>query len=210
MSDKQYLTSDVVIIGAGLAGLSAAEQLVRSGYKVIIAEGRGRVGGRVKTIKIADTEVDAGATWIGPHHTAVRELANRLGVQIIPQFHTGKCVLSFDGKRQDENESAFAYGPANDLSRVAISLETLADAVPVAAPWEHPDIDYLESMSFSEWLATVKAAEETRTFFNVLSLVHWGGPRYRRVAVECHSLHQMFRQFRGYAQGRGWRSTGQD
>ena len=176
MSDKQHLSSDVVIIGAGLAGLSAAEPLVRAGYNVIVVEGRDRVGGRVKTIKIADTEVDAGATWIGPHHTAVRELANRLGVRLIPQYHAGKSVLSFDGMRQDENGSAFASGPDHDLSRIALSLETLADAVPVAAPWEHPDVDYLESMSFSEWLTTVEASVETCTFFNVLSLVHWGAP----------------------------------
>lgn len=176
MSDKLNLSSDVVIIGAGLAGLAAAELLTRSGYDVIIVEGRDRVGGRVKTINVADTEVDAGAAWVGPHHTAVRGLASRMGVRLIPQYHSGKSVLSFDGKRQDENESAFASGLANDLSRVALSLETLADAVPVAAPWEHPNVDYLESMSFGEWLATVKAAEETLAFFNVLSLVHWGAP----------------------------------
>ncbi len=44
MSDQNIF--DVVVVGAGIAGLTAARELTRSGYKVLVIEARDRVGGR--------------------------------------------------------------------------------------------------------------------------------------------------------------------
>lgn len=55
---------DVVVVGAGLAGLTAADELTRAGYTVIVLEGRDRIGGRVRDAEIAGVAVDAGATWV--------------------------------------------------------------------------------------------------------------------------------------------------
>lgn len=46
--------------------------------------------------------MDAGATWVAPGHTAVRDLARRLDCEFVPQFHEGKGVMSFGGKRRVE------------------------------------------------------------------------------------------------------------
>lgn len=176
MSETTHLESDVVIIGAGLAGLTAADKLTQAGYRVIIVEGRDRVGGRVKTIAVAGLEVDAGATWVGPHHAAIRDLACRLDTSFIPQFRAGKCVFSFDAERHVEDEASQAPWVTNDLYRAFGAIQALADDIPVSAPWEHPDAAYLETLSLSEWLTSISTLESTRKFFNVLSLVHWGAP----------------------------------
>ena len=66
---------DVAVLGAGLAGLSAARDLKRSGADVIVLEARGRVGGRVEAVMLPDgRSVEAGGEVFGPGHTAYGEL----------------------------------------------------------------------------------------------------------------------------------------
>lgn len=62
-SDKDK-TYDVIVIGAGIAGLEAAHELDSEGMDVMILEARDRIGGRVNTIHYADTSFDLGASWI--------------------------------------------------------------------------------------------------------------------------------------------------
>ncbi|MEP7325884.1 MAG: NAD(P)/FAD-dependent oxidoreductase [Gemmatimonadota bacterium] len=75
---------DVIVVGAGLAGLAAAERLARAGKKLTVLEARSRVGGRVWTRWESGLEypIDLGAEWIGPggvfdllqqHHTPLEE-----------------------------------------------------------------------------------------------------------------------------------------
>ena len=54
----------VIIIGAGLAGLSASKEFTKLGVQSLILEARDRVGGRINTISFGDGVVDAGASWI--------------------------------------------------------------------------------------------------------------------------------------------------
>ena len=56
--------ADVVIVGAGLSGMHAAELLRDLGMKVIVLEANGRAGGRVQTIQTVDGPIDVGASQI--------------------------------------------------------------------------------------------------------------------------------------------------
>jgi monoamine oxidase len=71
------------VVGAGLAGLSAADELRRAGVEVIVLEARDRVGGRVWSRELENgAVVEMGAEFILPGNTAVRDLAERLGLDL--------------------------------------------------------------------------------------------------------------------------------
>lgn len=167
---------DVVVIGAGLAGLAAADHLTTAGHDVVVLEGRDRVGGRLHTTEVAGVKVDAGATWVAPGHTAVRDLAARLGLQFVPQFHQGKGILDFGGNARVESLTAMAPWVMLDITRVMNSLQKMVDALPMTAQWEHPRAAHYDSMSYGQWLTSVRALNNTRKFMDMISRVHWGTP----------------------------------
>jgi monoamine oxidase len=71
----------VVVLGAGLAGLTAARELDAAGHEVVVLEARDRVGGRVWSRELDNgAVVEMGAEFILPGNTAVRELADELGL----------------------------------------------------------------------------------------------------------------------------------
>jgi monoamine oxidase len=88
---------DVVIAGAGLAGLTAAVALHDAGRSVAVVEARAHVGGRIKTLTDGDLCLDLGATWHWTNQPAVRELAARLRMAVFPQFRAGRAVVEEDG-----------------------------------------------------------------------------------------------------------------
>ena len=59
-------TADVIVVGAGLAGLNAARKLVQQGLTVRVLEARDEVGGRTKTVQINGHAFDVGGQWTGP------------------------------------------------------------------------------------------------------------------------------------------------
>ena len=84
--EKQYLESDIVIIGAGLTGLTLAYLLRHSGMKVTIVEARDRIGGRIFTKGYENNQpLEMGATWLGHQHGRLKELLQELGISTFDQ-----------------------------------------------------------------------------------------------------------------------------
>ena len=74
-----------VVIGGGLAGLSAALRLSRGGWKVTVLEARTRAGGRVHTYRFPeapDLSCEMGGEWIGRDHRRMRLLCSELGLEL--------------------------------------------------------------------------------------------------------------------------------
>ena len=72
---------DVIIIGAGISGLAAANNLILNGFNVLILEGRERIGGRIHSESFANAIIDLGASWIhGVEENPITRLAKKHGI----------------------------------------------------------------------------------------------------------------------------------
>ncbi|BCO33973.1 oxidoreductase [Mycobacterium heckeshornense] len=90
---------DVVVVGAGLAGLVAARDVMRSGLQVAVVEARDRVGGRVLNAQLpGGAPIEVGGQWVGPGQTEILDLIAELGLSLFPTHTQGRKVLDFDGR----------------------------------------------------------------------------------------------------------------
>ncbi len=126
---------DVIVVGAGIAGLSAARSLIAAGRSVLVLEARDRVGGRLDAID----GLDLGATWFWPGETRVAALADDLGLTRFEQHLDGNARYQDPAGTQElrgnpiDVASYRIVGGAASLARAAASA--LPDgAVQVGAP----------------------------------------------------------------------------
>ncbi|EFN59192.1 hypothetical protein CHLNCDRAFT_50047 [Chlorella variabilis] len=86
---------DVVVVGAGMAGIAAARTLAEAGLRVLVLEGRDRAGGRLASIQVLGGFVDAGAMWIheGQPGNALYDLALGMGLAVSPQQNYNSLTI---------------------------------------------------------------------------------------------------------------------
>lgn len=98
--------AEVLVIGAGLAGLSAARKLAAGGKKVIVLEGRDRVGGRVWTDRSLGSPFDLGASWIhGASGNPLTKMAKKLGVVTAESDYGNVHIFDHDGKKLSDKKA---------------------------------------------------------------------------------------------------------
>ncbi|AGB21928.1 monoamine oxidase [Mycobacterium sp. JS623] len=167
---------DVVVVGAGFAGLSAARDLVRLGHDVVVLEGRDRVGGRSSTARIADTPVDLGGTFVGPTQDAVIALAKELGCEMVRTYSRGKNLIRWHGKVRSYRSTIpkLSIIELLDVSRIQWRFERVCRRVPVDKPWTSSIAEILDSKTLDEWLRYVHASASTRNLMAIMSRVTWG------------------------------------
>jgi monoamine oxidase len=168
--------ADVVIVGAGFAGLSAARDLVRLGHDVVVLEGRDRVGGRSATTTIAGTPVDVGGTFVGPTQDAVIALAKELGCQTVPTHSHGKNLIRWRGRVRSYRSTIpkLSIIELLDVSRIQWRFERVCRRVPVNEPWTSSIADILDSKTLDQWLRYVHAGASTRDLMAIVARVTWG------------------------------------
>src|SRR3954447_3482859 len=130
---------DVAIVGAGLAGLTAARELTRAGHEVCVLEARDRVGGRTLNHHISKGVIaEAGGEFIGPTQNHIAALAKEVGVKTFKTYNQGEDVLYARG--QLSRYAANGLPPDPDVQQAVIAavtgLDAMAAEVPVKAPWK--------------------------------------------------------------------------
>lgn len=143
----------VIVIGAGLAGLSAAHQLQRSGHEVTILEARLRAGGRVMTLRhpFADgLYAEAGGEWINSAHQEIISLIRDMGLQLREGY--GKAGL-FRRQQLMSFDEALTRFPG--LSRLQQATDELKQGIDV---FDLPSRSARQNLDKIDYLAYLRSA----------------------------------------------------
>lgn len=155
----------VVVVGAGLAGLTAACDLAAAGIDTTVLEARNRVGGRTRGIEVAPgSTVDAGAGYLGERHTELHAMLARLGLKTTPTTMVGASRFAL-GSRDDTRSGRFPPLNAVALGEMFDLLDQLTTAVRVDVPWLTPDAADWDSLTAAEWAEQNLRHPDARLFF---------------------------------------------
>ncbi|HET9152501.1 MAG TPA: FAD-dependent oxidoreductase [Solirubrobacterales bacterium] len=183
----EQLEADVVIVGAGLAGLVAARQLVAAGVRPLVVEARERVGGRLLNHEIGEGKiVEVGGQWTGPAQDRIAALAAELGVGTFPTYDEGRDVLEMNGRRTTfTGFDDIGVGLLRDLSRAMsplalidfeqgrLRLDRMAKQVPLEAPWQAPKARPWDGQTFATWVRRNVRTAAGRSLFELLTEAVW-------------------------------------
>lgn len=161
---RERQEADVVVVGAGLAGLSAARRLHAAGRHVIVLEARERVGGRVHDHRLPDgSAVELGGLYCTPRedgtvaNDAILELASELGVEAFAAHADGDRLLRLDGRthryggRHRDALPRRAIPGALEFVLARRRLDRLAERVDADAPWALAGARRIDRQTLGAW-----------------------------------------------------------
>jgi len=157
------LNRDVVVVGAGPSGLTAARELKKAGLTVAVLEARDRVGGRTWTDTVDGAMLEIGGQWVSPDQTALLELLAELNLETYPRYRDGESIyIGADGAAVRYTGDTFPVDAdtAVEMDRLVALLDGLAAEIGPTEPWAHPKARELDTISFHHWLRQNSANEE--------------------------------------------------
>src|SRR5277367_755825 len=163
-------SADVLIVGAGVAGLIAARELAKRNRSCLVLEARDRVGGRTFTQKLGKDWVDLGGQWIGPTQDRLAALARELDVPIFPQHHEGKKILSWGGKLSTFKGSMpwLSLATQLELGLLDLRAKSYAKTFPLDAPWQAPRAAEWDGETVESWKRRHLRAGGARLFLDIV------------------------------------------
>lgn len=192
--------SDVVIVGAGLAGLTAARALTKSGHSVIVLEARDRVGGRTLNHVLPDGQaIEAGGEFVGPTQDRVTALATAVGIGTYKTYNTGSDVAVARGLATPypavPGVAADSQDPRvrNDVLTALGLADQIGARVGVKAPWKAKGAARLDKQTLAQWGKSVMKSPITPTFLNSFAQAAYG--------KDSSQLSELFNAFYGAAAG---------
>jgi monoamine oxidase len=171
--------SNIVVVGAGLAGLAAARRLVAGGHEVTVVEARERVGGRTEGLVLDDgTPLELGGQWLGEGHTRMRELVGELGLSTFRTWNEGRLLVELQGRRSTMGShrgavpriSPFAVA---DLAQGLLRFARLAARTELERPWLTPGAEVLDGQTWESWIRRNVRTRAGRAYFHVACEAVW-------------------------------------
>jgi monoamine oxidase len=167
--------ADVLIIGAGFAGLVAGRELSHRGASVLILEGRERIGGRTWTDRRLGLDLEMGGTWVHNLQPYVWAELARYGLELTPSPDADRFLIaSEDGPRE--------LTPDEGLEALARGLDLLTDGSREAMPrpfdplFMRDEVSELDRRSVADRLATLDLDDDARVILDAFCATGFQAP----------------------------------
>lgn len=154
ISENPSIEADVIVVGAGFAGITAARELKHAGQSVALLEARSRLGGRSLSQSIGDGKfVELGCEFHGQNDSVSARTAHSVGVSSHKVYDTGFKLIDDNGtiarwKGQIPKVRPRALA---DFGQAALRIEWMRREVPQEAPWEAPHARQWDSETMWSW-----------------------------------------------------------
>ena len=149
------LNRDVVIVGAGAAGLTAANELKTAGFSVAVLEARDRVGGRLHTDVIDGAMLEIGGQWVSPDQDALIDTVADLGLETFSRYREGDSVyIGPDGVTRRFTGDMFPVSAETEraIAEITDRLDAMVAEIDPDRPWAHQNAAEWDSISWDAWL----------------------------------------------------------
>jgi monoamine oxidase len=155
------LSTDVVIVGGGLAGLTAARRLAHHGVGVVVLEARGRVGGRTLNHPLGHGHVaEAGGEFVGPTQDRVLALAKELKIGTFNAYDKGNNVYLYPPYPRtlySDTTPLLGTAPpdatiAADIARLVADIDNKASQINVEHPWTSPNAKDYDAQTLESYV----------------------------------------------------------
>ncbi|MBW4041217.1 MAG: FAD-dependent oxidoreductase [Acidobacteria bacterium] len=156
---------DVVVIGAGACGLTAATRLKASGASVAVLEARDRVGGRLWTDESSGALLELGGQWVSPDQTALRRALDELGLATFSRYREGDSIyVGPDGTAARFTGDIFPASRETqaEIERMITELDGLTAELDPDRPWAHPRAHELDGITWRAFLEQLSDDDEAR------------------------------------------------
>ncbi|WP_337261388.1 MULTISPECIES: flavin monoamine oxidase family protein [unclassified Serratia (in: enterobacteria)] len=173
--------ADVCIVGAGVAGLMAADSLKKSGLSVDIFEAQEQVGGRVKDTNFDDNfMLELGANWFSEQQPLIKEQIKRFDLETVKTHNEGEHLIWWNEVRSSFSGTLPSLGSFwlnADIIQGMARFERITARLKNIEPWDKIFIKY-DHLSFGQWIDRTLFTETGKQFFRMVSEMVFGVESY--------------------------------
>ncbi|MBX9923614.1 MAG: FAD-dependent oxidoreductase [Rhabdochlamydiaceae bacterium] len=169
---------DVIVVGSGYTGLSAALKLQSEGSHVLVLEANNRVGGRALDVLVAGNfRLELGGQYIAPVQERVTRMISHLGLETYQAWGKGNNFMLYKEQIALHQETpAECIGKLlgdvsiqKEIEKTLSLLDAMQKDVPADKPWQYLDAHLWDSMTFQSWIDGHVTSAAAKEFFRFMT-----------------------------------------